>query len=707
VGLCLILAASSGALGLLYTIVKVLFGISFVIFVHELGHFLAAKLCGVKCEKFYVGFDVPEWRLLGLRMPRRLARFQWGETEYGLGIIPLGGYVKMLGQDDNPANAEKEAARIRVAGATPADGSTAAATAREALDPRSFPAKSVPQRMLIISAGIIMNLIFAVLMAAVAYRSGVNYITCVLSGTAPGSPAWQAGMGDHYKIVQIGNGNSLNEHLRFEQDLKPKVLMAGLREKELQLSVRPPDGDALRVVLRPQRENSKVPPTIGVWFAFSTTLSGDRPVVQHMAAGNAKPPFQANDRLVAVNGKTLDRFVTNPFGDFVSRDLQDELGRQFREPILVQVERMTDPIRVPASPMKWLGFTIRMGPVVGVRPGSPAEKAGFKNGDRLTRINGQPIGDPITLPQRVFDLVGTPVVFHVLRSLEQHGSEVIVELTVTPESAPLDLAYGTNLGLNGIGLAYTVGDVVADVAPNSPAKEAGLVPETRITGVSFEAEGSHPDVEVTWPTDRLDLDSALNWITVSWQLQQLPAHVKVRLFCEIPGEQHATSKEIVLAPVDLPGMFHVERGLKFVAFEQLNVAQGWGQAMQLGTRETRDKLIEVFTVLGLLSSGRVSLDNLGGPIKIAAIAGHEASLGIPRLLLFLTFLSANLALLNALPIPVLDGGHFLFLTIEGIFRRPVSEKWQARLTIVGFLFLVGLMLYVFANDIQWLARLVG
>ena len=96
-------------------------GLGFVIFVHELGHFLAAKACGVKCEKFYVGFDVP-LRLGPLQLPRALFRKQVGETEYGIGIIPLGGYVKMLGQDDNPANASKEAERIRVCARAGADG---------------------------------------------------------------------------------------------------------------------------------------------------------------------------------------------------------------------------------------------------------------------------------------------------------------------------------------------------------------------------------------------------------------------------------------------------------------------------------------------------------------------------------------------------------------------------------------------------------
>ena len=69
----------------------------------------------MKCEKFYVGFDVPI-RIGPIKFPSTLGKFRYGETEYGIGIIPLGGYVKMLGQDDDPRKQEEEAKRIRVEG---------------------------------------------------------------------------------------------------------------------------------------------------------------------------------------------------------------------------------------------------------------------------------------------------------------------------------------------------------------------------------------------------------------------------------------------------------------------------------------------------------------------------------------------------------------------------------------------------------------
>src|SRR6188508_2842667 len=105
-------------------------GLTFVIFVHELGHFLVAKACGVKCEKFYVGFDFFEIPIpfTKWRIPRSLIKFQYGETEYGLGSLPLGGYVKMLGQDDDPRNAESEAERIRMAATADVKSASAAST---------------------------------------------------------------------------------------------------------------------------------------------------------------------------------------------------------------------------------------------------------------------------------------------------------------------------------------------------------------------------------------------------------------------------------------------------------------------------------------------------------------------------------------------------------------------------------------------------
>ncbi len=104
-GLCLIAVTDLGPTRC-GVILQVALGLGFVIFVHELGHFAVAKWCGVQCDKFFVGFDIG-----GYKLSRK-----WGETEYGIGILPLGGYVKMMGQDDNPGNFDAQLAESRESG---------------------------------------------------------------------------------------------------------------------------------------------------------------------------------------------------------------------------------------------------------------------------------------------------------------------------------------------------------------------------------------------------------------------------------------------------------------------------------------------------------------------------------------------------------------------------------------------------------------
>ena len=154
-----ILAADVLAFGIsnITNILLVAIGLGTVIFIHELGHFLVAKWCDVKVERFSIGFGPIIWKMTR------------GETEYALSAVPFGGYVKMLGQDDaDPAQMADD---------------------RIAKDPRSYTAKSVPQRIAIISAGVINNMVSAVLFFILAFMLGVKYQPAVVGGVIPGKPA--------------------------------------------------------------------------------------------------------------------------------------------------------------------------------------------------------------------------------------------------------------------------------------------------------------------------------------------------------------------------------------------------------------------------------------------------------------------------------------------------------------------------------------
>ncbi len=124
-----------------------------------------------------------------------------------------------------------------------------------------------------------------------------------------------------------------------------------------------------------------------------------------------------------------------------------------------------------------------------------------------------------------------------------------------------------------------------------------------------------------------------------------------------------------------------------------------------GARETWDNGVSVLVFLKGMIFGQVSPRQLGGPILIGQASGQFARAGFVALLSFMAFLSINLAILNLLPIPVLDGGHLVFLVLEGLRGgKPLPQNLRMRLTQVGLFFLLGLMAFAVIND---LVRIAG
>ena len=182
-------------------VVALILGFGFLIFVHELGHFAVAKWVGIRCTQFAIGFGTAmgSWRRgIGFRaggtegeyIKRSVAALEkdgeslerlsdharnrrimekadelgMGETEYRLNWLPLGGYVKMLGQEDMDPNAQSD-------------------------DPRAFNRKPVWARAAVISAGVIMNLIFGLIFFIICFQIGVEFPAARVGGVVPGSPA--------------------------------------------------------------------------------------------------------------------------------------------------------------------------------------------------------------------------------------------------------------------------------------------------------------------------------------------------------------------------------------------------------------------------------------------------------------------------------------------------------------------------------------
>lgn len=129
-----------------------------------------------------------------------------------------------------------------------------------------------------------------------------------------------------------------------------------------------------------------------------------------------------------------------------------------------------------------------------------------------------------------------------------------------------------------------------------------------------------------------------------------------------------------------------------------------GQAFVEGGRATLRASTQIFRTVRGLFSGRISGRTVGGPILIGQLAGESLQLGLDTFLGFMALISINLAILNLLPIPVLDGGQFLFLLAEAIIRRPLPVKLRERLTTVGLVLIILLMGLAFSNDFR---RLFG
>jgi regulator of sigma E protease len=708
---CLIAAAE---LPLIWVILAVAVALGMVIFVHELGHFLVAKACGVKCEKFYLGFDI-----YGLK----ICKFRWGETEYGIGILPLGGYVKMLGQEDNPARLREEIERAKQkgdeAGAAEEEkdepaGKIDVAAAEQALyNPRSYLAKSVPQRMAIISAGVIMNVIFAFICAVVAYRLGVKQMAATIGSLVPGDSAWQVGLrpGDEFREV---NGKEVS---RFK-DVMINVSLGDHADDGVPIVVYRP-GDGTLHEYRPIPVKKNIKPTIGILSGYTTTLAGrTRVTLPDSAAARAEPEFKDGDEVVAIDGRKVGSYGEIHACLAANRDKRMEItvrrkpDGKAEDETAEKTQSVT--IVVPPNPMRQLvaGLEMAIGPIAAIREGSPAADAGLRAGDVLENytVAGQQhaVGDPMTLPDRLYTLAqqaqqkDRTIELTVLRDGERVTLKGIELRPVTWFEQPV--LEDTPLSIPELGIAYYVESRVAKVATKSSAAAAGLEADDVVVAaavlpsedeVGSGKKSDQPEIEVEF-----DDKEQRNWPSFIFAMQHVALGSRVELTLQ-------DGRKLSLEPTVVPDRFNPDRGLLFAPKQFTEIAETWNEALRLGTRETWESLSMVVMVLKKIGTGKVSAKGLGGPGTIAVVMGSAARDGLAELLIIICVISANLAVLNILPIPLLDGGHMVFLAWEGLTRKPASERVQLLLTYLGLVFILTLMVWVIGLDILRLLRYLG
>lgn len=228
----------------------------------------------------------------------------------------------------------------------------------------------------------------------------------------------------------------------------------------------------------------------------------------------------------------------------------------------------------------------------------------------------------------------------------------------------------------------TVEPVVDEVVEQSAAFEAGLQKGDRIVAIN----GS--------PIDDF---SGIREVVAQSADQKL--HFKIQrqqeLLDVVVVPQSKVSRDLFGDEVKV-GMIGVTASK--VRHEDLTLAQSFIHANQ----ETYHVSIAIFKAIGELVTGRRSVEELGGPIKIANYTGKTVDMGVIAVLWFMAMISVNLGVMNLLPIPVLDGGHIFYYLVEAICGRPLPQKVQQWGFQLGFSLVLALMLFTTFNDVRQL-----
>lgn len=612
----------------LLSVLLVPLGIGLVIFVHELGHFMAARWCGARVEVFSLGFGA------------KLFGWQRGGTLFQVAAIPLGGYVRVAGEYHD--------------GKGPIEEGTLASL-------------NVPQRFLYYSGGVIMNVIFALVVLPLVMFAGLPAESPIIGSPTPGMPAWEAGVPAGSRIVSI-NGEEIVDF----QHLVTAVAVNGKDPMEI---VAEANGASRSYSLTPVFDEEDGIYRIGVPFGFDPAAR----LLVREGSPAAEAGLAEGDRLLEVvgapRGLPLDRQLVGPMtrGEDLTVRVQDRSGAE--RTLTVEPSRSEDgPRRIGVASTRTLVESVRTtGPAASV-----LAELGLRGGDRLRSVQGSPVTDLRSLEAA---LLAVPQGSRLAVVVERDGATVALEATLPAELEPVRIAGDVHLeGLEG--------SLAISVVPGTPAERAGLRSGDEVISIDGRAMSS--------------------WTEILEAIQAVTAEAGTVSILAYRGEPDpVTSKreeirvEVAGEPVTLP-----DYGFALGVARFTLKAATLGEAVSAGTRATTRFLSDVWRQLKkMLFTDEISSKNLGGIISISVISFDTASQGLPKLFFFLAILSINLAIINLLPIPILDGGHLLFLLVEAIKGSPVSERTFGYSQVVGLVMIMSLMVYVTYQDIvRWILK---
>ena len=313
-----------------------------------------------------------------------------------------------------------------------------------------------------------------------------------------------------------------------------------------------------------------------------------------------------------------------------------------------------------------------IGRVAPTLPPGAEELSRLAPGDRITRVAGVPVASWEDLQEAFFTTAAAS--FRV----EVEGKPgVMVRLHRDALEARLRAFQA---------LSPFLPPVVGQVVPGGPAARAGVR-----SGDTLIAVAGQPVTQ---------------WLEAADFIEARPEQDVTLTVGRPEGREELVAHSLGDMIKDSTGIRKVGKLRLGPAIPEHHVPLGFGQSLVAGGRQTLMVSTSIVRLVRGMFSGRVSTREIGGPIAIGIAAGQSAQLGIGAFLAFMATISVNLAVLNMLPIPVLDGGQFLFLLGELVLRRPLSTKLRERLTFVGLILIALLMILAFSNDIRrWLGLL--
>jgi len=705
-------------------IALIVIGFGLLIAIHEFGHFIAARWAGIRVESFAVGMGptvLAYRRGLGVRFgstapdiktrygaePEKIPTAELhadgvGETEYSLRLLPIGGFVRMKGQEDMDPTSTSDAI----------DG---------------YGSKPVWKRMIVVSAGVILNLITAVILFVVAFMIGVKFEAPIIGAVRPGSPAATARNldGAPNGLLSGDQIDSINgDPMTTFADIQIGAAMSHPDHESILQVTRPGVATPFRFEVAPIKDATSGLRSFGVAPARSGILADQKdvaPMIENMLdkSGLRAAGVKPGSTLTAINGvaianaEALDLAFKNSNGKSVVTTWSLTSHSEINDTTSSNTSPAKEALTVVSAPMSpepkfedlfpsdsksigeydlgLIGFS-PLARIDYVQKTSPNQGI-LQAGDIVLAIedrSGPRLGEFRSL---IETYANRAVQLKILR-----GGEIRSINARADRQGHLDVLVGPAWNL--LVSARVIDRVLENpLDPKStqtvatPIASLELRPLTKIISIN--------DITLT---DWASMRDAL-WVTTATAFgKNTPATLNIS-FQNIVANSPVKSTVITLSAAEINDIQNLgwSSPLPSELFEpQMITRSAHGNpvlAATMGFTETKKLAVLTWLTLDRLARGTVGVEQLRGPVGIVQVGTRVADRGMTYLLFFLAMISVNLAVLNFLPLPIVDGGLFLFLLYEGCFRRPPSLRFQNAATLVGLAFLGSLFVVTFYNDV--------